>query len=56
MKFRIGYELRYDFPQRTPAILMLNVHYSRASDLVQPDHILIDPRTAICGYRDGHGN
>ena len=56
MKLRIGYELRYDFPQPTPAIMMLNVHYTRASDLQRPDHIVIDPSVPIAGYRDGFGN
>lgn len=43
MKLRIGYELDYDFPQPTPVILMLNVHFSRVSDLAEPDHIRIKP-------------
>jgi hypothetical protein len=29
MKLRVGYELRYAFPQPTPAILMLNIHFTR---------------------------
>lgn len=56
MKLRVGYELRYDFPQPTPAILMLNVHHSRIADLVQPDRIVIEPATPTTGYRDGYGN
>jgi len=35
-QIRLGYALDYEFPQPTPMILTLNVHYSRASDLVQP--------------------
>lgn len=56
MKLRVGYELRYTFPQATPSIIMLNVHYTRASDLEVPDHILISPSVPISGYRDGYGN
>jgi transglutaminase-like putative cysteine protease len=56
MKIRIGYELNYTLPQRTPMILTLNVHYSRASDLVRPDHMLTDPSVPIRAYRDGFGN
>jgi transglutaminase-like putative cysteine protease len=52
----VGYEFRYTFPQPTPVILTLNVHYSRASDLVHPDHLLTDPRIPIRAYRDGFGN
>ncbi len=56
MKQRVGYELRYAFPQPTPAILMLNVHFSRVSDLEFADHIRISPSVPISGYRDGFGN
>lgn len=56
MKFRAGYELRYAFPQPTPVILMLNVHFSRVSDLAVPDHIIVTPSTPLSGYRDGFGN
>jgi transglutaminase-like putative cysteine protease len=37
-------------------LLMLNVHPSRASDLVVPDHILTEPRLPIRQYADGFGN
>ncbi|MFA5957887.1 transglutaminase family protein [Hyphomicrobium sp.] len=56
MKLRIGCELQYAFEQPTPAILMLNVHFTRASDLAAPDHIRISPSVPISGYRDGFGN
>jgi len=56
MKLRIGYELQYEFPQPTPAILMLNVHFTRVSDLVAPDHIVVRPSVTLSGYRDGFGN
>jgi hypothetical protein len=32
MKLRVGYELQYAFPQPTPVILMLNIHFTRVSD------------------------
>jgi len=56
MQIRVGYELTYDFPQPTPMILTLNVHYSRASDLIQPDHLITTPSLPIASYRDGFGN
>jgi transglutaminase-like putative cysteine protease len=56
MKFRVGYELQYHFPQRTPVIMMLSIHYTRVSDLERPDHIIISPSVPISGYRDGFGN
>ena len=56
MKIRIGYELLYDCPQPTPMILMLNVHYSRVSDMVTPDHIVTTPSLPQRAYRDSFGN
>ena len=37
-------------------ILMVNIHYSRASDIVTPDLLTTDPATRITAYRDGFGN
>ena len=56
MKIRVGYALVYDFPQPTPMILTLNVHYGRASDLVQPDNMRTTPSVPTAAYRDGFGN
>ena len=53
---QVGYELVFNCPQRTPMILMVNVHYSRASDIVRPDCLTTDPETPITAYRDGFGN
>ena len=56
MQIRVGYELVYEFPKPTPLILTLNVHYTRASDLSQPDHLITTPSIPVVGYRDGFGN
>jgi transglutaminase-like putative cysteine protease len=56
MLIQVGYELVFYCPQATPMILMVNVHYSRASDLVTPDCLTTDPETPITAYRDGFGN
>src|SRR5271154_5563655 len=56
MLIQVGYELIFNCPQETPMILMLNVHYSRASDIVTPDLLTTDPATRITAYRDGFGN
>ena len=53
MKLRVGYELQYHFPQPTPVILMLNIHFTRVSDLAAPDHIIINPSVPISGYATG---
>jgi transglutaminase-like putative cysteine protease len=56
MKIRVGYELIYDFPQPTPMILVLGIHFTRASDVIVPDHLHISPSVPVIPYRDGFGN
>jgi transglutaminase-like putative cysteine protease len=56
MQIRLGYELVYQFPQPTPVILVLNVHESRAGDLVAPDRIAVTPSLTVTSYRDTFGN
>jgi transglutaminase-like putative cysteine protease len=56
MLIQVGYELVFYCPQETPMILMVNVHYSRASDIVSPDILITDPETPMKAYRDGFGN
>jgi transglutaminase-like putative cysteine protease len=56
MKIRVGYEMVYEFPQPTPMILVLGIHWSRASDIILPDHLTTDPALPVTPYRDGFGN
>jgi len=56
MRIRLGYELIYNFPNPTPLILTLNVHYSRTSDLESPDHLITNPSVPVSSYRDSYGN
>lgn len=56
MQIRVGYELLYECPQPTPMILTLNVHYTRVSDMLTPDHIITSPSVPTTAYRDGFGN
>jgi hypothetical protein len=56
MRIRAGYEIVYSLPAPTPMILTLNIHYSRASDLLRPDHLITSPSVPMDSYRDGFGN
>jgi transglutaminase-like putative cysteine protease len=56
MQIRLGYELTYECPQPTPMLLTLNVHFSRISDMVRPDHLITNPSIPVTAYRDGFGN
>jgi transglutaminase-like putative cysteine protease len=37
-------------------VFVLNVHYSRASDIVVPDHLVTSPAVPVVAYRDVYGN
>jgi len=56
MQIRVGFEMEYQCAGPTPMILALSVHYSRASDLVLPDRLIIHPAAPITAYRDLFGN
>jgi transglutaminase-like putative cysteine protease len=56
MQIKVGFEIAYEFHQDTPMLLMLNVHYSRASDLVRPDLVVTTPSVPTTAYRDLFGN
>ena len=56
MQIRVGFEMVYQCPQPTPMILALNIHSSRASDIVRPDHLITNPPVPIAAYRDMFGN
>jgi transglutaminase-like putative cysteine protease len=56
MQIRVGFEMTYQCPQPTPMILALSIHYSRASDLVRPDHLVTSPSVPVGTYRDMFGN
>ena len=56
MQLRVGYELIFECPQPTPMLLMLNIHHSRAGDIVVPDVLMTEPRVPLRFYRDPFGN
>lgn len=56
MQIRVGFEMEYQCPGPTPMILTLSIHYSRASDLVRPDHLVTRPAVPVTAYRDQFGN
>jgi len=56
MKIRVGFEMIYDFPHATPLIAVVGTHFTRASDVIRPDHLITSPSVLITSYRDGFGN
>ena len=43
MRIHLGCELHFEFPQTTPMIVTLNVHFSRVSELERPDYLITNP-------------
>jgi transglutaminase-like putative cysteine protease len=56
MKIHLGFEMIYDFPQATPLVAVVGTHFTRASDVISPDHLITFPSVPITPYRDGFGN
>ena len=56
MHIHVGFEMIYDSPQPTPIIFNLNVHFTRVSDLLGRDALVVDPPVPVAAYRDGFGN
>lgn len=56
VQIRVGFEMVYECPAPTPMILALSIHFSRAHDLVRPDHLMTNPQVPVMAYRDLFGN
>jgi len=56
MQIRVGFQMVYEFAARTPVVLMLNVHPSRATDMIEPDQLRITPALPVTRYLDAFGN
>lgn len=56
MQLRVGYELIYECREPTPMLLMLNIHHTRAADIVVPDRMMAEPGVPMTTYRDSFGN
>ncbi len=56
VQIHVGFEMEYVCPAPTPMILALNIHHSRAPDLVYPDLLVTSPAVAVTAYHDLFGN
>jgi transglutaminase-like putative cysteine protease len=56
MLIRFGYDIVYNCEQPTPMLLTLNVHATRAADIVVPDVIVTTPWVPMSAYHDSFGN
>jgi transglutaminase-like putative cysteine protease len=56
MHIRLAYDIQFDLPADVPMVVLLNVHPSRAADLLEPDEIETEPRLEVTSYVDTFGN
>lgn len=56
MLIRLGFEIAYRFVQPTPMVVMLDIHGSRAGDVVASVPLHTDPVVPLRRYRDEFGN
>ena len=56
MRLRVGFEMVYQCPSEIPMLLALNIHSSRAQDIVQADTLVTSPTVPIGTYDDLFGN
>jgi transglutaminase-like putative cysteine protease len=56
MRIRLGYDIQFDVFRSVPVVAMLNVHPSRAGDLLEPDQLRIEPDVEKEPYTDAFGN
>ena len=56
MLIRLGYDIQFQIPASVAMVALLNVHPSRAHELVEPDELQTEPELAITYYIDSFGN
>jgi transglutaminase-like putative cysteine protease len=56
MLIRLAYDLQFDIPADVAIVTLLNVHPSRAQDLLAPDELQTEPAVEISSYLDSFGN
>jgi transglutaminase-like putative cysteine protease len=56
MLIRLGYDIQFYIPAPVPMVALLNVHPSRAGDLLEPDEMLVEPNVPTSTYIDSFGN
>ena len=56
MQIRLGYDIEFEIPSAVTIVAMLNVHPSRAGDLLEPDMLRTEPFVPAMNYIDGFGN
>ena len=53
---RLAYDIQFEIPAEVAMVAMLNVHPSRAGDLLEPDELQTEPELEATSYLDSFGN
>jgi transglutaminase-like putative cysteine protease len=56
MLIRLAYDIQFDIPASVAMVALLNVHPSRAADLLESDELQTEPKLEITSYTDSFGN
>lgn len=56
MLIKVGYEMTYNCPAATPMLLMVDLHFSHAYEIVRQEPLTVTPAVAMSAYRDSFGN
>ncbi len=56
MQIRLGYDIELDLARPMAVVTVLNVHPSRAKDLLEPDEVIVSPDVPTQYYSDSFGN
>ena len=56
MEIKVGFEITYAAVPATPMVTMLNIHPSRAADIIGTETIVAEPNVPIRFYHDSFGN
>lgn len=56
MLIRLGYDIQFEIPAPIAMVAHLNVHPSRAHQLLEPDELHVEPDIHLTSYIDSFGN
>jgi transglutaminase-like putative cysteine protease len=56
MLIRLAYDIQFEIPAEVAMVALLNVHPSRAGDLLEPDEVRTEPELEVTSYFDSFGN
>ena len=56
MLIRLAYDIQFEIPAPVAMVALLNVHPSRANDLLEPDELHAEPNIPVTSYIDSFGN